>query len=355
MSTTNQQLQQSNQQAQPQQRDVEKFIIDPKTEEKFVNLFMGIHKCNKQDAERIFQNESFAFLKTLAENPDLNDCTQLSIRGCFLEAVNSGLSFSKAKGHVYLSFRNVTVKHGKNSSKEKRMVWDASPDGHVYLRQRVGSVQSVTTARMVYDCDEYRITEGDNPSIFHQPKLPRPNSAQIVLGYCYVIDGNGNKSPFWMDADGIERLKKYSEKNNGEWTQENGKWKKIPGKANELYTSHHGGIDPGFFAAKLKKFAVKDYRKSELPGWVGEHMGEIESPDMPLAELPEINESVTYEPAMIVTPVSDPINDQTDYSDTPPNEFTPDAENDLPVVDSPAQDEPNDIPQTPSQLFNNNF
>lgn len=350
--SSNQQVQQSNQQQQPQQRDVEKFIIDPKTEEKFVNLFIGIHKCDKPEALRIFQNESFAFLKTLAENPDLNDCTQLSIRGCFLEAVNSGLSFSKAKGHVYLSFRNVTVKHGKNSYKEKRMVWDASPDGHVYLRQRVGSIQSVTTARMVYDCDDYQITEGDNPSIYHKPKLPRPKNAQIVLGYCYVVDGNGNKSPFWMDTDGIDRLKKYSEKNNGEWVQENGKWKKVPGKANELYTSHNDGIDPGFFAAKLKKFAVKDYRKSELPAWVGEHMGEIESPGMPVEELPEINEHATYETAMIIASPDEPGNDSSIVTETPSNEFTPDDENDLPVVDLQSQE---NVQQDKPQLFNNQF
>lgn len=333
-----------------QEESISVQIKSEKTKEKFTALFMGIHKCSKEQAEQIFQNETFSFLKIREENPDLLDCTPLSTMGCFLEAVNSGLSFSKAKGHVYLSFRNITVKKGKDSYKEKRLVWDASPDGHVYLRQRVGSVQSVTTPKMVYDCDDYRITEGDNPTIFHAPKLPRPSNSQIVFGYCYVIDEKGNKNPFWIDADGIDRLKKFSEKNNGEWVQDNGKWKKIPGKANELYTSHHGGIDPGFFAAKLKKFAVKDYRKSELPAWVGEHMADIDSPSEPLAELPESTGNGEYAPTMIVTPVVNSKNHEGTTMDTPANEFKPDADNDLPVVDNPSPeqiDEPT--------LFNNQF
>lgn len=344
MSTAaNQQLQQ-----QPQQRDVEKFVIDPKTEEKFVNLFMGIHKCNKDDAERIFQNESFAFLKTLAENPDLTDCTQLSIRGCFLEAVNCGLSFSKAKGHVYISYRNITVKTGNQSHKEKRMVWDASPDGHVFLRQRVGSVQMVTTPKMVYDCDDFKIIEGDNPSIYHAPRLPRIETAKIILGYCYVQDEFGKKNPFWLDIEAIERLKKFSEKNNGQWIQENGKYKKVPGAANELYTSHRGGIDPGFFAAKLKKFSVKDYRKSELPAWVGEFMGDIEVPGMPVSELPEPDTNAQFTPTMIVSPAAD----TPESIDTPSNEFSPDNPNDLPFVDSPA---PEETQSDKPQLFDNQF
>ena len=335
-----------NQQLPQQQRDIEKFIIDPQTKEKFVNLFMGIHKCEKGQAEMIFQNESFAFMKIIAENPDLNDCTQLSIRGCFLEAVNSGLSFSKAKGHVYISYRHFTVKNGNQSSREKRMVWDASPDGHVYLRQRVGSVQMVTTPKMIYDCDDYKIIEGDNPSMYHSPKLPRPSGAKIVLGYCYVVDEFGKKNLFWMDQDAIERLKKYSEKNNGEWIQENGKWKKIPGKANDLYSNYNQGIDPGFFAAKLKKFAVKDYRKSELPALVGEHMDELETSNISENEMPQNNENTSFSPTIIIEPIAN----DSEVVDQP-NEFHPDNINDLPIIDETSKDENYQSPI----VYNNEF
>lgn len=329
-------------------KDVSVQIKSEATKEKFINLFMGIHKCDKDQAERIYQNESFAFLKIREENPDLLDCSPLSTMGCFLEATNSGLSFSKAKGHVYLSYRNITVKHGQQQYKEKRMVWDPSPDGHVFLRQRVGSVQYVTTPIIVYDCDIYELTAGDKPSIVHKPKLPRPKGALVVLGYNYVVDEKGERHLFWIDADGVDRLKHYSELNNGEWQQnEKGKWKKVPGRANELYTSHNGGIDPGFFAAKIKKFSVKDWRKADLPAYLTEYMDDSDSYNE--KQLPEPNVGIHYEPKMIVTPVA--ANGTENQNGQPANEFIPDAENDLPIIDNPSPDQQPDEPT----LFNNQF
>ena len=55
-----------------------------------------------------------------------------------------------------------------------------------------------------------------------------------------------------MKAD-WERLAVYSEKKNF-------------GKANALYTSFNGGIDPGFLAAKMIKHAFKSYPKVSLRG-----------------------------------------------------------------------------------------
>lgn len=343
MSNTNQQVQQA------PKNEPKKLIEDAQTREKFVNLFMGIHKCDKQKAEQLFENESFAFLKILTENPDLQDCSQLSMKGCFLEAVNSGLSFSKSKNLVYLTYRNITVKQGTNSYKEKRMVWDETPDGEVYLRQRVGSVKYVKTPIIVYDCDNYSVTGGSNPSIFHELKLPKPEGAKVVLGYTFVIDGDGKEHLFWIDTAGIERLKKYSERNNGEWVQQdNGKWKKLPGKANELYTSENGGIDSGFFSAKIKKFAVKDYRKEELPEViVSQFRAEIEAPNEKLPELPEPPANAQYAPTMMVAPLQ-----QMPEPTEAANEFSPDAPNDLPFTDS---ESPEDIQPDNSTLFNNQF
>ena len=341
-------MEQNNQIQSNQPQDaIASQIKSDKTKEKFVNLFMGIHKCNKEQAEQIFQNESFSFLKIREENPDLLDCTLLSTMGCFLEAVNSGLSFSKAKGHIYLQYRNVTVTKGDQSCKEKRMVWDESPDGEVYLRQRVGSIQYVTTPVIVYDCDDYKLTAGDKPSIFHAPKYPRPKGATVVLGYNYVVDAKGEKHLFWIDHDGIERLKYFSAKSNGYWKKENGKAINVPGKPNDLYTSFNGGIDPGFFKAKIKKFSVKDFRKDDLPSSIMEYKEMVETPAD--RQLPEPNQNAEYATTMIVTPTSD----VTSTIAAPPNEFSPDAINDLPVIDSPSPDQL--IDEEKPVLFDNNF
>ena len=61
-----------------------------------------------------------------------------------------------------------------------------------------------------------------------------------------------------MEGD-IERLKHYSEKANSKWNDQT-KRREL-GKANALYTSNNGSIDPGFLENKMIKHAFDAYPK----------------------------------------------------------------------------------------------
>jgi hypothetical protein len=131
-------------------------------------------------------------------------------------------------------------------------------------------------------------------TITYVKRQPR-SSNKIIAGFVYVIFPDGVREPFWMDVDDIERLKQYSARNNRKW--ENGGW--VTGDPNALYSSEHGGIDAGFFGAKLINFALKNIRRAGLQGVYETEDIEYQAIDQPHAD---------------------------QVADTPSPEFTPDEE-----------------------------
>lgn len=75
-----------------------------------------------------------------------------------------------------------------------------------------------------------------------------PNASTKIIGcFIRIVKTNGAVDYEWMLEDDIERLKGFSKRNN-----------KGSG-ANALYSSHNGGVDPGFLRTKMIKHAFKAY------------------------------------------------------------------------------------------------
>ncbi len=73
-----------------------------------------------------------------------------------------------------------------------------------------------------------------------------------------IVRADGTVDWHWMMEGDIKRLEAYSFKNNQNW---NPQTRQKEGKANALYTSSEGGIDPGFLESKLIKHAFDGYPK----------------------------------------------------------------------------------------------
>jgi len=220
-------------------------------EEKFVLIFQGAHGLPADQARNKFHVEAFNFMTKLQEKPELLDCTEISIKNVFLDVISNGLSFSPTAKQVYMQSNNCKVMVEGRETWEKRLSFAPAPDGKIYLCQRAGSLDRIQGPIIVYEGDHYKTgtDRQGNTWVEHEPG-PR-TSTRIIAGFVWQVFKNGTKNAVAMDMLEVERRAGYSAKRN-------------KGTANALYKSCNGGIDPGFFGAKLIDAATKGLRKQEI-------------------------------------------------------------------------------------------
>lgn len=220
------------------------LIERKETTEKFTAIYRAVHKCSSEDAANFFEVEKFHFKSILQGTPSFGECNELSVASTFLEVISNGLSFEKSANHVYMIPRNVKV--GDNW--EKRLTYSYAAHGVIYLCKAAGSIQDCTPPVIVYEGDEIEVkTVNGVLTVNHSKAIPQ-KSKKILGGYCFVNTGR-NREAFWMGIEEVERLIGFSAKAN-------------KGTANELYKSGPDGqIDSGFFATKIVKSALKNYRR----------------------------------------------------------------------------------------------
>lgn len=222
-------------------------------EEKFILIFQGAHGLPTDQARSKFHVEAFNFKTTLQEKPELLDCTELSIKNVFLDVISNGLSFSPTAKQVYMQANS--CKTGRQiegrDEWEKRLSFAPAPDGKIYLCQRARSLDRIQGPVIVYEGDHYQTgtDRQGNTWVEHAPG-PR-TSTRIIAGFVWQVFPNGTKNAVTMDILEVQRRAGYSAKRN-------------KGAANALYTNCNGGIDPGFFGAKLIDAATKGLRKQEI-------------------------------------------------------------------------------------------
>ncbi|TDQ79528.1 recombinase RecT [Sphingobacterium yanglingense] len=232
--------------------------------EKFIAMHNAIHGSDK--GEMIYHKEAFNFKKQLAETPGLKECSQLSLYGVFLDINVNGLSLeqgSKPDCYIIAKSHKTGKKDAQNKDiYEKRASLQVSPYGELKLRMRAGQVKYADNPVIVYDCDTFEIglnERGKQVVLAYKKMSNRPEGAKIVASFVRIERPDGSYEMPYLDQDDIQRLKGYSERQNSKW--DDVQKKKVPGKANALYTSNGGQIDTGFLAAKTIKHAFSTYPK----------------------------------------------------------------------------------------------
>ena len=115
------------------------------------------------------------------------------------------------------------------------------------------------------------------------------HGAKIVGAFIRIVRMDGTEDYHWMLPNDWQRLAGYSEKKNF-------------GKANALYTSVNGGIDPGFLGAKLIKHAFKSYPKVSI---VGRFTQLAKDPEEQPANLPSHEEMYGLPAEALPTPAEE--------------------------------------------------
>lgn len=213
---------------------IQKRINDPKTIDKFVAVFAAKNGVDQQTALHTYEMEKLHFMTQLQ---DIRTCSMVSTLQCFLEVVGNGLSFNQTNKHVYLMPRG------------ERLTYQVSANGMIYQAKQAGSIKRVEKPVIVYEGDELKREYVDGKLQINYTPADRTGNEKIVGGFVYIVYTDDSREGIYMDYPAIERLAKYSAKQN-------------KGKANVLYSSNDGQIDEGFFQTKLIKYALKNVRKN---------------------------------------------------------------------------------------------
>ncbi|NDV81296.1 recombinase RecT [Bacteroides sp. 51] len=219
-----------------------------KTEQKFITIYNAV--WGSEQGSAIYNREKFHFNKLLTETPALQECSKLSLLGCFLDIAVNGLSLDQSgRPQCYIIPRSVKVKGPTGDYWEKRAGLQVSAYGEVYMRMRAGQVRHVDNPVIVYECDSFEayVDENERKRIKYVAKVPR-TSNKPVAAFIKITRNDGTIDYQWMLESDWIRLAAFSEKSNR-------------GSANALYSSFNGNIDPGFLENKMMKHAFDAYPK----------------------------------------------------------------------------------------------
>lgn len=237
------------------------YIADNyKVEQKFIQMYNALWGTDQ--GQHIYEKEKFNFGKILQDKPELQKCTQLSLFGCFLDIAVNGLSLdTTSRPHCYLLSRNTKTGYKDqqgNDVYEQRAYLSITGYGELVMRQRAGQVRYVDNPVVCYDGDTFcpGLVDGVK-TVTYSAACPR-KSNQVIGGFIRIVRADGTVDWHWMMEGDVKRLESYSLKNNQRW---NPQTRQKEGKANALYTSSEGGIDPGFLESKLIKHAFDAYPK----------------------------------------------------------------------------------------------
>jgi recombinational DNA repair protein RecT len=258
------------------------MVIDEKVSGKFIQLYEALHVEKK--GKSIYQKEQFNFMKLLNENTSLQECTKLSLYGCFLDVAVMGLSLDQGtKPLAYMLPRKAKTKNANGAEVwESRASITVSPYGELVMRIRAGQIKRADNPIIVYEGDIIKVglsVQGHRVVKEYEAAIPRKKDALIIGGFIRLERHDGSFENPWIDISEMDRLKNYSAKNNAKWeddldtngnrvkigTEPNGspkyRKKRVIGDANALFSSNNGQIDPGFFEAKIIKHAFRSYPK----------------------------------------------------------------------------------------------
>lgn len=136
-----------------------KIVESPQVEQKFVQMYNSIHGTDK--GVQMYHKEMFNFNKVLTENPALQECSKMSLFGCFLDMAVNGLSLDPTgKPHCYLIPRSSKTgfKDGKgNDIYEKRASVSVTGYGELVMRMRAGQIKYADNPVVVYEGDTFSI------------------------------------------------------------------------------------------------------------------------------------------------------------------------------------------------------
>ena len=269
----------------------------PEVANRFKDLYALMNGGNNKTAEIKYESEKFHFAKLIQDNKPLQECTKLSLYGCFLDMAVNGLSFDTAMKHAYVVAFSNNVGTRDNPKWEKRATLMVSGYGELHIRTAQGQIKYADNPILVYENDMFKHgTKDGKVFLEHLATYPR-TSDNIIACYIRLERPDSTVDYKVLSIEEIMKLKKFSKDPNSKaWTD---------------------GL-PGMVQAKTIKHAFRSYPKVKLGQFSQLQSETIEAePERVIdygideAELPPAKG--TFTPVMVVEPVKQqrpqPVND----------------------------------------------
>jgi hypothetical protein len=220
---------------------------------RWVNTYAKIHRVEESTAESIFEKECLYWRKLVSADEKLKSCQKLSLFSAFMELAVNGISLQPgSKSECYLESRGVKAgKDEKGNDKYVNVCLIAiTAYGELNMRIKSGQIIRMKNPIVIYQGDYFQPTTTARGELYIEYRPAIPRTSNLIIGCWVCIELPGGSLDFkWLLIDDIKRLEKKS----------------IPryanAKANALYNSENGGIDPGFLEAKTIKHAMRAYTK----------------------------------------------------------------------------------------------
>jgi phage RecT family recombinase len=215
----------------------------PEVADRFKNIYTVMNGGNAERAAAKYEAEKFHFMKLIQDTPALQQCTKLSLYGCFLDMAVNGLSFETAMKHAYVVSFNTNVGTKQVPKWEKRATLMISGYGELHMRVRQGQIKYADNPIIVYEGDEFRHgTKEGKVFLEHMGAFPR-KSDNIIACYIRLERNDGSVDYKVLSIEEIMKLKKFSKDPESKaWTD---------------------GL-PGMVQAKTMKHAFRAYPKLRM-------------------------------------------------------------------------------------------
>lgn len=253
------------------------LVENSKVEQKFIQMYNSIHGTDM--GVQMYHKEVFNFQKILQENPALQECSKMSLYGCFLDMAVNGLSLDPTgRPHCYMLPRKSKTGHKDKYGKdiyENRASVSVTGYGELVMRMRAGQIKYADNPVVVYEGDTFSISlDHGVKKITYSAAIPR-KSNRIIGAFIRIVRNDGSEDYQWLLEGDIERLAGFSARSNSYW--DSNSRKRVEGKANALYSSNGGQIDPGFLENKMIKHAFDAYPKVRIGKFT--QMQSVEDPE----------------------------------------------------------------------------
>lgn len=211
--------------------------------DRFKNIYAIMNGGDPAKSTVKYEAEKFHFAKLIQDKPELQQCTKLSLYGCFLDMAVNGLSFDPAMKHAYVVAFNANVGSKDSPKWEKRATLLISGYGELHMRQVQKQIKYADNPVLVFDGDQFSYgTREGKVFLEHVALFPR-KSDNIIACYIRLERMDGTSDYKVLGIDEIMKFKAFSkDKNSKAWTD---------------------GL-PGMIQAKTIKHAFRSYPKIRM-------------------------------------------------------------------------------------------
>lgn len=154
-------------------------------------------------------------LGAIQRNPQLLECTELSI----LKATRDGVSMGLEPGSLLGEFYLVPFRNGKTGKREATGI--PGYRGLIALARRTGEIANIYAESVYSCCDVFEVERGLKPNLIHKPayadeRRDDPNNITFVYAVCQFKDGSTQFEV--MSRNAIEKIRAKSKAANyGPW------------------------------------------------------------------------------------------------------------------------------------------